>query len=127
MLSSVIAASWLVVVRLCEVWRIGNALYSAVWQTVRRGSGLNQLFRSEHRAKLVPPELRRLVADVGSVLEQQILDLPQPKRLPDVHRHGQADYLGRTVEIADGIFHPSRLRNSPSRLKSFYSDNTPLN
>ena len=37
---------------------------------------------------------------------RQILDLPQRQRISDIHHHRQTDYLGRAVEISEGIFHP---------------------
>jgi hypothetical protein len=33
--------------------------------------------RGEHRTKTVPPETHRLVADIDTALEQQVLDLAQ--------------------------------------------------
>jgi len=65
--------------------------------------------RGEHRAEPVPPETHGFVADVDAALEQQILYLSQRKRIPDVHHHREADYLGRTVEITEGILHRRRL------------------
>ena len=41
----------------------------------------------EHRPKPVPPEPNRLVADVDPALRQQVLDVAQGQRLPDVHHH----------------------------------------
>ena len=54
--------------------------------------------------------------------EQEILDLSQRKRITDVHHHREADHLGRTVEITEGILHPRRLRNTIPRLKPICSD-----
>ncbi len=62
------------------------------------------------------------MADIHATLEQQILDLAQRRRITDVHHHGEADYLGRTVEIAERIFHPPRLRADPTRFKPIWSD-----
>ena len=47
----------------------------------------------KHRTEPVPPEPHRLVADVDAALEQQILDLAQRQRIPDVHHHREADHL----------------------------------
>jgi len=44
------------------------------------------------------------------------------ERIPDVHHHGEADYLGRPVELTEGILHRCKLRNSPARLKPIWSD-----
>jgi hypothetical protein len=74
-------------------------------------------------AEPVPPETHRLVADIDTALEQQIFDLAQRQRVPDIHHHREADNFGRTIEITEGVFHPSKLRNSPYRLKPLYSDN----
>ena len=79
--------------------------------------------RGEHRAEPVPPEPYRLVADIDTALEQQVLDLAQRQRVPDIHYHREEDDFGRTIEITEGVFHPSKLRNSPYRLKPLYSDN----
>jgi hypothetical protein len=50
--------------------------------------------RGEHRTEPVPPEPYRFVADIDASLEQQIFDLPQRERIPEVHHHCEADYLG---------------------------------
>jgi hypothetical protein len=74
-------------------------------------------FCGEHRTKPVPPETYCLVADIDAAFKQQVFDLPQRKRIPDVHHHREADYLGRTVEIPEGILHCRKLRNAAPRLK----------
>jgi len=56
-------------------------------------------FRRKHRAKTVPPEPYRLVADIDASFKQKTLDLAQRQPTPDVHHHRQADNLGRRVEI----------------------------
>jgi len=38
----------------------------------------------KHRTEAIPPEPHRLVADVDTSLEQNILDLPQRKRIADI-------------------------------------------
>ncbi len=78
--------------------------------------------RRKNRAEPVPPETYRLVADIDATFEKKIFDLPQRQRIPDVHQHRQANYLGRTVEIAEGILHRCKLRNSAARLKRICSD-----
>ena len=77
----------------------------------------------EHRTEPVPPEPYCLVADIDAPLEQEILDLSQRKRIADVHHHREADYLGRAVEITEGILHLRRLRSASPRLKPICSDN----
>jgi len=49
----------------------------------------------EQGTKPVPPEPHRLVADVDTPVEQQVLDIPQAQRKPHVHQHHQADHLRR--------------------------------
>ena len=51
----------------------------------------------------------RLVADVDTALEQQILDLSQRQRVAELHHHREWEYLERTVEIAEGISHLAML------------------
>jgi len=71
----------------------------------------------EHGTKPVPPEKHRLVADVDATIEQQTLELPQRKRIADIHHYREANNLGRTVETTEGVLHRCKLRNSPARLK----------
>jgi len=71
----------------------------------------------KYRTEPVPPEAHRLMTDVDAAFEQQILDLAQRKRVAHIHHHHEADYLGRTIEITEGILHPSRLRTGPAPLK----------
>jgi hypothetical protein len=44
------------------------------------------------------------VADIDATLKQQVFYLPQRERITDIHHHREADYLGRTVEITEGVF-----------------------
>jgi hypothetical protein len=53
----------------------------------------------------------------------KILDLSQRQWIADIHHHREADDLGRTVEITEGIAHRRRLGMPPARLKPIYSDN----
>ena len=50
--------------------------------------------RGEHRAEPVSPETYRFRADIDTAIEQQIFDLPQRERKPDVLHYREADYLG---------------------------------
>mgnify|MGYP004007052857 FL=1 len=61
--------------------------------------------RCEHRTKPVPPGANGLMADVDATFVEQIFDLPQRKRKPDIHHHGQADDLGGGLEISEWISH----------------------
>jgi hypothetical protein len=71
----------------------------------------------EHRTEAIPPEPYRLVTNVDAPLEQNILDLPQRQRITDIHHHREVTYLGRAIEITEGIAHRRRLRMPPARLK----------
>jgi len=78
--------------------------------------------RGAHRAEPVSPEPHRLVADIDTALEQQVLDLAQRQRVPDIHHHRQASDFGRTIEIAEWISHPTRPRTDPAPLKPICSN-----
>ena len=45
----------------------------------------------------------RLMADIDTALGQEIFDLSQRQRVTDIHHDREADDLGRTVEVAEGI------------------------
>ncbi|MDB9810039.1 creatininase family protein [Planktomarina temperata] len=59
---------------------------------------------------------------------QQILDVPQRQREPDVHHYRQADDLGGRLEVAKrGAFcHGRTLNSRPARLKPVSSDRAPF-
>jgi hypothetical protein len=63
---------------------------------------------------------------IDTALEQRIFNLTERQRIADVHHHRQADDLGRTVEIAEGILQPPKLWILTSRLKTGCSDNAPV-
>jgi hypothetical protein len=46
--------------------------------------------RGKHRAKSIPPEPHRFVADIDATFMQQILNIAKGKWKPDVHHHRQA-------------------------------------
>jgi hypothetical protein len=71
----------------------------------------------EHRPETVPPEPHRLMADIDTTFEQQVLDLTKRSRMSDVHQYRKADYLGGTIERTKGILHPPKLPTPPFRLK----------
>jgi hypothetical protein len=58
-------------------------------------------FGGENRSKPVPPEPNRFVRDVDTALVQEVLDVPERQRIPDVHHHCKADNLGRRFEVAE--------------------------
>ncbi len=51
----------------------------------------------------VSPEAHRLVADVDTAFEQQILDIPEQKREPHILHHHQADHLRRRIETPERV------------------------
>jgi hypothetical protein len=53
--------------------------------------------------KPVPPEPDGLVAVVDAAFEQQVLDVPQRERVPNVHHDHQSDDLGRGIEPAKRV------------------------
>ena len=77
---------------------------------------------SEHQTEPVPPEPYCLVADINAAFEKKILDLTEPQRISDLYHRRKADNFVRTVEITEGILHPSKLGNEPTRLKPIWSD-----
>ncbi len=80
-------------------------------------------FSCERRAEPIPPEPHGLVANIDPSFMKQVLDLPQRQRKSNTHHHGQADDLGRGLEIAEWVAHPRRLRDELYRLKPVSSDN----
>ena len=50
--------------------------------------------RGKHRAEPVPPEPHRLTTNIDATLGQQVLDLAQRHRVPDIHHLRQADHFG---------------------------------
>jgi hypothetical protein len=66
------------------------------------------------------------MADINATLKQQTFDLAQGERITDVHYHRQADYLGRTVEITEGIAHHRKLRAAKHRFMRIRSDTTSI-
>ena len=71
----------------------------------------------EHQTEPVPPKPEGLVAYIDTALKQQVFDLAQGQRVPDIHHHREANDFGQTIEITEGVFHPSKLRKSPYRLE----------
>ena len=70
---------------------------------------------SEQRAKSIPPQPDRLMAQLDAAFVQQILDIAQREREPHVQHDHEPDDLGRGAKIAKrgrGLAHPSRLSGS---------------
>ena len=72
----------------------------------------------KQRAKAVPPISYRFVTDINAPFVEKILDLPEGERKPHIQHHYAADYIGRAIEITEGIVHRRRLGNLTSRLKT---------
>ncbi len=81
----------------------------------------------KHRPETVPPVADGFVTDIDASLVQQVFDIPQGKRKPDVQHHRQADDLGTGFEILErGRFvHSQTLRKPPARLNPSSSDKAP--
>jgi hypothetical protein len=94
-------------------------------------AGLNALdaalpdFGGEDRAKAMPPKPDGLMADLDAALVQQILDVPQREREPDVHHNRQADDFGRRLEVLEGagFAHLGTLLSPLPRRKQSSPDN----
>ncbi len=65
--------------------------------------------------------LRKQVFRLSAVSSKLVI--PGWVGIPDIHHHREADDLGRTVEIAEGIFHPQTLRTALAQRKPICSDN----
>jgi hypothetical protein len=78
--------------------------------------------RRENRPEAVPPKPNRLMGDVDASLVQQILDIPQRKRIADLHHHREADNFGAGLEVAEdaGITHAARLAALPANDKPIF-------
>ena len=73
--------------------------------------------RSKKRTEAVPPQPHRLMAEVNAALKQQVLNVAQAQREPDIHHDDKPDYLRRGVEIAKGTgdFGVAHARLLPAR------------
>jgi hypothetical protein len=62
------------------------------------------------------------VRDLDAALVQQVLDIPQRQRIPDVHHHRQADDLGLRLEVAEDarVAHARKAIGSPPRYKPIF-------
>ena len=78
-------------------------------------------FRGEQRAEPVPPEPHRFMADLDAALMQEVLDVAQGQREPDIHHDCQADDLRAGLEVAKGaaFCHPPKLGHRLPPLKNF--------
>ena len=64
------------------------------------------------------------MADVDPALVQQILDVPERKRKPNVQHHCEADDLGAAVKALEWVcfHHEDRLRKRPALINANPSD-----
>ena len=67
------------------------------------------------------------MADLDATFMQEILDLAQREREPDVKHHRQADDLRARLEVPEGagLGHGQKLSRRPARLKPVSSDRAP--
>jgi hypothetical protein len=49
------------------------------------------------------PNSRDKLTDIDAAFEQHIFNLPQRKRIADIHHHREANYLWRTVEMGKSM------------------------
>ncbi len=68
------------------------------------------------------------MADIDAPFMQQILNIPERQRKPDIHHHRKANDIRARFEIAKWIRfgHPTMLRKRPARLKQVCSDSAKL-
>ena len=69
----------------------------------------------EDDAEPVSPKPYRLMSNVDAALVQQVLDVPQRQRIPDVHHHREVDDFRRGLEVAEnaGVADADRLAALP--------------
>lgn len=70
-------------------------------ETLHPAHALTPNIGSKQRAETVPPQPHGFMANVDPALEQQVLDVAQAQRKPDVHHDDQTDHLGRRGEIPE--------------------------
>jgi hypothetical protein len=59
-------------------------------------------FIDERHPEAMPPEPHRFVAYPDTAPVQQIFDIPERDREPDIQHHCQADDLGAGLEVLEG-------------------------
>ena len=76
----------------------------------------------EYRAKPGPSEPNRFVADVDTLLMQQVFDIAPRKWKANVHQDRQTNDLRAGFEVAvwRADYHPEMSRNRPARLKTIF-------
>jgi hypothetical protein len=76
----------------------------------------------EDRPEPVPPKPDRLMGNVDAALVQQVFDVPERERLPDMHHDREADDLGAPLEGTEDAraAHPRKACGSSSRHKPVF-------
>ena len=74
--------------------------------------------RRKQRAKAIPPVPHRFVRDVDASFVEQVFDLSQGQWKSNIQHHREADYLGRAVEITEGVLHHLKLGDLTSCFKA---------
>ena len=72
---------------------------------------------SKYLTKAVPPEAYRLMCDVDSALVQEILNVPQRKRISNIHHHRQTDDSGKVLKYRNGSIVVVMRRYQPCRAR----------
>lgn len=83
-------------------------------------------FRGELRPKPLPPETKGFIAHVDASLVQQVFNVSERQKKPDVHHHGQADDFWLRSKVAKwaAFSHKQTLRNRPAPHNRHRSDKT---
>jgi hypothetical protein len=83
--------------------------------------------RGKHRAEPVPPKPNRFMADFDAAFVQQILNIAERQREPNVQHHRQADDFRAALKALERVRfgHVQTLRGRPARLNLNLSDKTP--
>jgi hypothetical protein len=90
-----------------------DAISSAGAPASGPASGFGSRRRTSGRTYSTQPSC--LEADLDAKLVQQVLDVPQRERKPDLQHHRQAEVLGARLEVAEGgaFGHAGRLTEDP--------------
>jgi hypothetical protein len=76
-------------------------------------------------AETIDPKADAFVANIYAALVEQILNIPERERKPDIHQYGELDNLWRGFEVAKRVLgHFLMLNAWKGRLKNGSSDNT---
>ncbi len=83
--------------------------------------------RGKHRAETAPPKPNRFMADFDAAFVQQILNIAERQREPNVQHHRQANDFRAALKALERVRfgHVQTLRGRPARLNRNLSDKTP--